>query len=301
MDTVSIKNERPIIGILTAKPAPIKKYVVDKEFKSYIAASYVKYIEGTGARVVPIMIGKDSFYYEDILNKINGVLLPGGAEWYTEKDGYADAGEHIYRIAKEFNDQGIYFPIFGICLGFELLIYLSAGKIDNRKWCNNKGFSRKINFENFDYKSTKMFEEVSEDVISIFSNQEVATFFHQFCFTEEVLSKLNLDTEWKVSSTSKDDNGLIFINSIESIKYPFYGVQFHPEKNAYSWNTTYKVCHSADAIKTNRYFGDFFVGEARKNNNTFDNKDQENKHLIYNYEIVYTLSSYMQCYIIPDE
>lgn len=54
--------------------------------------------------------------------------MPGGATWFNQTKGYAEAGAHIYEIAKNLNDIGIYFPIFGTCLGFELLLYVSAGQ-----------------------------------------------------------------------------------------------------------------------------------------------------------------------------
>lgn len=47
-------NDRPIIGVLTQE---ISWHLDGKwpgVFKSYIAASYVKFVEGGGARVVPI-------------------------------------------------------------------------------------------------------------------------------------------------------------------------------------------------------------------------------------------------------
>lgn len=56
------------------------------------------------------------------------VLFPGGATYFNQSDGYADAGQHIYEIAQEMNDAGDYFPIFGTCLGFELLIILASGR-----------------------------------------------------------------------------------------------------------------------------------------------------------------------------
>lgn len=48
------KTDRPIIGVLAEEIA----YDIDDEwpgvYESYIAASYVKFVEGGGARVVPI-------------------------------------------------------------------------------------------------------------------------------------------------------------------------------------------------------------------------------------------------------
>lgn len=48
-------NDVPIIGILTQEPSKliIRKYP-DKEYVSYLAASYVKFVESAGGRVVPI-------------------------------------------------------------------------------------------------------------------------------------------------------------------------------------------------------------------------------------------------------
>lgn len=64
-------NERPIIGVLTQE---ITK-TLNNSFpghKQFIAASYVKFLEGGGARVVPVWINETIEYYEDIMSKING-------------------------------------------------------------------------------------------------------------------------------------------------------------------------------------------------------------------------------------
>jgi len=54
------------------------------------------------------------------LSKCNGVLFPGG-------DGdYLEYGRFIFQKLKEYNDQGIYYPAWGTCLGFEdFMIYAS--------------------------------------------------------------------------------------------------------------------------------------------------------------------------------
>lgn len=47
-------NDRPIIGVLALDMSWYLDGKWPGEFKSYIAASYVKFVEGGGARVVPI-------------------------------------------------------------------------------------------------------------------------------------------------------------------------------------------------------------------------------------------------------
>lgn len=65
------------------------------------------------------------------------VLFPGGATWFNQTDGYADAGRYIYDIASAMNDNGIHMPIWGTCLGFELLTYLSADGNEHRAHCSS--------------------------------------------------------------------------------------------------------------------------------------------------------------------
>lgn len=74
------------------------------------------------------------------------MLLPGGATYFNNTHGYADAGKHIYDIAIEMNDRGDYFPIFGTCLGMELLVVLSAG-IDDRSDCWSQRQPLPLDFE----------------------------------------------------------------------------------------------------------------------------------------------------------
>lgn len=49
-------NDRPIIGILSQEQSHhLKTKYTEENYTSYIAASYVKAVEASGARVVPIL------------------------------------------------------------------------------------------------------------------------------------------------------------------------------------------------------------------------------------------------------
>ncbi|CAK1556229.1 unnamed protein product [Leptosia nina] len=293
-------NVRPIVGVLSQEQSKHLQSKFPKEnYTSYIGASYVKHVEAAGARVVPILIGKSRDYYKDLMKKINGVFLPGGATFFNQSNGFADAGQHIYEIAQEMNNEGDYFPIFGTCLGFELLIILASGRgeKENRVGCFSfRNLS--LNFTS-DFRSSKMFKDVPEELVKILADEEVTVNAHQFCIVDENLKSHNLTKDWRVTSYSKDDNGTSFIATIENTRYPFYGVQFHPEKSAYEWKASKSYPHTNNAIRSNRYFLDFFVGECRKNRHSFASVEEENKYLIYNYPPVFTGalgSAYQQCY-----
>ncbi|EDW95465.1 gamma-glutamyl hydrolase A [Drosophila yakuba] len=303
----------PIIGVLTQEvyvDGLISRHFDNKT--SYIAASYVKYLEGAGARVVPIWIGRNRSYYDDLMHKINGVLLPGGATWFNQSNGYADAGEHLIHLAIELNDQGVFMPVWGTCLGMELLVYKLANETEHRINCEGTGMAIPMEFK-ADYKKSRLFTSISDDVVNIMVRENVTYHWHQFCYTEKDFERGVLNETWRVMSLNHDWNGIEFISTVEHIKYPFYGVQFHPEKPLYEF-TKKTIPHTGAAVLSGQFFADFFVNEARKSNQSFSNATEQARTLIYNYKPEYTSilgSSYIQQYLftnnemeipdIPDE
>ncbi|KAG0427890.1 hypothetical protein HPB47_025083 [Ixodes persulcatus] len=92
------------------------------------------------------------------------------------------------------------------------------------------------------------------------------------------------------------------LNMIKALSYPFYGVQFHPEKNSFEWkldNGHHNIPHSVDATRLTQYMANFFVGEARKNDHKFSTPEDESKALIYNYDVSYSqeYSGFTQIYV----
>lgn len=117
------------------------------------------------------------------------------------------------------------------------------------------------------------------------------------------LTDFNLDSEWRVMSVNKDWNGMEFISTIEHVNYPFYGVQFHPEKNLYEWVLNKNISHSSNAILASQYFAQFFINEARKSDHHFDNAKNEDNHVIYNFPATFTGakgSAFEQSYMFND-
>jgi hypothetical protein len=63
------------------------------------------------------------------------ILLPGGGTYFDTPGGYAEAGQKLYQLAMRMNRGGDYFPMLGICLGFELLTYLASNNVEHRARC----------------------------------------------------------------------------------------------------------------------------------------------------------------------
>ncbi|XP_053684706.1 gamma-glutamyl hydrolase-like [Sabethes cyaneus] len=296
-------NEEPVIGILAQEMSYSLAAKYEEDFESYIAASYVKFIEGAGARVVPIWINKPRSYYESLLPLLNGVLLPGGATWFNQSNGYADAGRHIYDVALQLNYDGNHFPIWGTCLGFELLTYLALNGTEHRAHCssNNQGLPLKFQAN---FRDSRLFGSAPDEIVEILANEPVTPNFHQYCTTQENFTAFNLDHDWRVMSTNLDWNGLQFISSIEHKTLPFYGVQFHPEKNIYEWVRNKNISHTPNAIKAAQYFADFFVDEARRSDQHFSSPSDLDRHVIYNFPTYFTglkNSAFEQCYLFREQ
>src|SRR6185437_2695920 len=115
-------TDRPVIGILTVDyNGTYKKY---HEGYSYLPASYAKFIESAGGRVVPILLKQTEQYYQDIFENTNGLLIPGGGTDLLTSE-YAKAGKILWDLANAGNLRGDMYPIWGTCLGYELLTVLA--------------------------------------------------------------------------------------------------------------------------------------------------------------------------------
>jgi len=116
-----ISNDRPIIGVLTHPP--IAPLIAD----GFIVASYVKWIEAGGARVTVIPVNASSTEIERLFNSVNGILFTGGAtEPIIDDTEYYRTAKMIYQLTIDANNNGDYFPLWGTCLGLELLSILSS-------------------------------------------------------------------------------------------------------------------------------------------------------------------------------
>lgn len=100
-------NTRPTVGILTQKHSSAH---------TYIAASYVKWVESAGARAVPLFYDAWSgAELGKVLQSVNGVLLPGGGADFV--GAYWQALQTIFDYAVQANKMGLHYPIWGTCLG----------------------------------------------------------------------------------------------------------------------------------------------------------------------------------------
>ena len=205
-------NDRPIIAVLSQEITP---GLLPPEIRgrSYIAASYVKYIESAGARAVPVTTTMTREEIEEIFNSVNGVLYPGGNAELFNSQYYTNA-EHFYDLALDANRQGDFFPIWGTCLGFEALVSLTVGK-PTLSSSNAIDITLPLNFSR-DAKSSRMLSDASADLIGKLSREGLTYNYHHYCLTPKTFSESeSLQDTYKVLSYNNDEDGKTFISTIE--------------------------------------------------------------------------------------
>jgi len=294
-------NLRPIIGILD-QPSPSDSDCNLVSYgKNYIPASYVKLVESSGARVVPIHYDSSKSELESLFNSINGFVLPGGGSNFTPGTQFYDSAKYLFDLAITANSQGDYFPVIGICQGMEMLSVMMAGStckiLDYDYDAENLSLPLIFNSNSTD---SMLWGTAPSHVISSISTQNITFNNHNNGLPpSKYYGNSEIQSYVKIISTNYDRNGKEFVSSYEGIDYPIWGLQFHPSKLAYEWDEDEVLNHSPVAIADMQWVASLMYSQAKYNFHSFPSSEDEQNALIYNYNPVFTYSEcmdFVQCY-----
>jgi len=292
------QNVRPIIGIL-AQPTYSTLVTYGSQ---YIVTSYVKYVESAGAMAVPIFYDSGTENITQLLQNINGVLLPGGSS--TLEGDYLAAISTIYQYVINANDNGDYFPLWGTCQGFEQICQIVANNFSVLSHFCAENYTVPLNFTEAASNSI-LFTNISQNIFKALATQPITMNDHKYGVSPKSWEEnKQLASFFTVLSYNNDRDGNTFVSSMESNNYPIYATQFHPEKPLFEWTPLEVISHTKNAILASQYLANFFIDECRNNLHTFPSDTEEMSTLIYNYadEVVYTGELgylYEQSYIFP--
>ena len=308
-------NNRPVIGILTNA---LSNWLGDnitidsRRAKSYLPAAYVNWIENSGARVVPIQYTATRPVIFSYLAQLNGVIICGDIspiDYATLKKGtkfdtnilrWAHSEFVIFQWAKKQNNLGKYFPVLGIGMGYEELIFMNLMPKYYSKITDSKSVWADIPAG---YKPTDELVKASDtywaspliltDTPGIFGSKiskadQKLWAKKPVCYTTP---------GWAMNAKSKkidkikeflEINSIVkhrklkteYINIYSFKEFPFYGMAFHPEAVTYSW--VEKMIPQTDVgVDFSHKMSEIFVNECRKNLTQLSS----NKILIYNYTL----------------
>lgn len=286
-------TDRPVIGVLAQGT-----YGHFAQFGNmYIAASYVKFLESAGARVVPIFNNLTSGEAAEAFKVLHGVLLPGGGAGLNDS-GYARNSKIFVDLAMSAKEDGEYFPIWGTCRGMEELLAMRAGN-SVFDFFEAKNDSLSLKLEN-GYQASRLLGHCPADVLSWLQNDNLTMNYHRLGITpEKFMSTPDISGFYDLLATSQDRAGRAFVSVMEAKQHPIYATIFHPEKSIFEWRSNLAINHSPHAVRAAQYFANFFVDETRKSVHKFPADTPPTVRLIYNFSPIYTgsfNSLYEQCY-----
>ena len=268
MQTDESPNLRPVIGIFAQQTSTITTTGPLAAYDLMVPSSYANWVGQAGARAIPVLLGRSKDYYREIFNRTNGLLLPGGSQGILPDDIYTEEGKLLWDMAKEANDNGDYYPIWGTCLGFEELSVLETG--------NGSVISLDVEATNIalplnftpEASSSRLFGSMVPDLVTALSKENITFNSHSHgLLLSEYDRNTALNSFFRVLSTNvaTASGGEVFVSTMEAYNYPFYGVQWHPEKNNFEWslkegsytNTPHSPNAVRASIETALFFNDY--------------------------------------------
>ncbi|KFK42250.1 hypothetical protein AALP_AA2G230700 [Arabis alpina] len=276
-------NYRPVIGILSHPGDGASGRLSNDTSATYIAASYVKFAEAGGARVIPLIYTEPEEVLFKKLELVNGVIFTGG---WAKEGLYYDIVKKIFNKALERNDGGEHFPVYGICLGFELISMIVSQNRDILENFDSENSASSLQFfENVNIQGT-VFQRFPPELLTKLSTDCLTMQNHYFGISPaRFQSNPGLSSFFEIVTTCIDGKNKTYVSTVKATKYPITGFQWHPEKNAFEWGSS-KIPHSEDAIQVTQQAASYLVSEARKSKNR-PNSKQVLSNLIYNYKPTY--------------
>lgn len=283
ISTLTLCTSKPIIGILT-NPTERDTETISEAF---IHPTYVKWLEASGAEIIPIFPWISDQELDSILSKVNGVFFQGGSTLLRiDSEFVIIASKIVKRIIKEKDENNRLLPLWGTCQGFELIHVVVAGSRSVLENYNSYNMLASLQLNSDANKTSKIFSLFSDqDIINLKSESLTAEFHHLGVGLNDYKIFPDLDVFLKQTSFAYDKDGKLYVATIEAKNYPIYAVQFHPEKTSFDRNTTDSIPQGIDAVRVSHNFSNFFVNVARSNTNKMTEEDFKKYGLINSFEM----------------
>lgn len=235
-----------MIGIVSA-PVTINKMDCAN---SYLYNPYIEWIKMSGEQCIIIPYDITKIELKKILNRVQGVVWVGGSidktHTPTQTSTLINTLNYIYKYAILENNNNNYYPIWAICLGLELMIMFAKEETNLKDSIQKYEQYNNTSFAFTD--SSRLKKWFSPSMQKQMKNKLCVSHHHTYAYTAEPIDHVHI--------TSIEDG---YINSIEFNEYPFYGVQFHPERPFNDFS-----------LKVSREFSLFFKNECSKNKNKWE-------------------------------
>jgi len=295
-------NAAPVIGVLAQ---PLDVALPADEGRQYIVSSYVQWIQSAGARAALVWYNSTKEQLEEDVAQLSGLVLPGGGSG-IHNTAYGTATFVLLDIVSRRTD----FPVWGTCQGFQQLVQYASGHM-LPSVLHLTGDPTEDNGLPVAFKPqrspSRLLTALTARANATLTTQPVTLNLHHYSvLLNETKIHPTIAKNLNVLATSTV-LGVEFATLLEYTSLPFYGSQFHPEKNAFEWSQPWeqspkvqpRVVHGGDAVTTMTTLADFFVAQARLCSNVWTG-GTKTLRLSYTYSLVPTVATskgWEQCYV----
>lgn len=222
-------RKRVNIGIVSA-PMPLKHL---NQAQSYLDKAYVSWVQLSGANAV--VIPYNTTELAAYMSSVHGIVWVGGGIENTKTHSPKQYREllHVFRRIYEYavreNDKGHYFPLWGTCLGFDILAMMP-------EHVDHDCFKRIQHAHKFRLAPlvftgpSRLRRAVPLNLQRDLASAPCVRHVHEYGFDITSEHTRKLTRYLKIVSVDEADDGTKFMNMFEFKNYPFYGSQWHPEK-----------------------------------------------------------------------
>lgn len=216
-----VLTNRPLIGILSQPGDPATGR------DSYIAASYVKFVEASGARVIPFFHDAPAEETDARFAAVNGVLIPGGAARLSPGHTFFDVAARVIDLATDANlKKKEHFPVFAICLGFEALGVHLSGNASLLSAFDAEDTAAPLYFTEAAERS-RLFGSMPRKVRESLASKPFARESHSWGISlASFEGEEKLKDQLEVLSLSSDPEGRVYVSSMEHKTLPFSATQW---------------------------------------------------------------------------
>src|SRR5579872_4233889 len=138
-----------------------------------IPTSYVKWIECAGGHVVPLSATISEAEIKKQFVSLHGLLFIGGHQSITP------SAFSLFCQALESNKQGRYFPVWGICLGFQWILEMIGNmKLDHV--LDAVDYALPLEFTEYGKNCSRIFSDAPLSLMKILSTEKMTYNHHRY-------------------------------------------------------------------------------------------------------------------------
>lgn len=193
----------------------------------YMDLSVVNWLNSAGIEIVPIPSNIGAAEAAAYFEYVHGLyFLPG----WPNNPGFVHLINTFMKMAIEANIAGDYFPVLGVCLGFQMILQ-HMGRLGTLETMNSARLEKQTMLRlHPEHSESRILQNAETHQVDYMKNHFRPYLNHNFGISlRRFTSTPVLRETFRIISTSHDRKGIEYVSMVEGRTLPFYGSQFHPE------------------------------------------------------------------------